>query len=139
MPTDKKGNEPMPQALKKSLPPATFARSPKPVTTRPAKPAARKTVTAEDKTPPAVPVGLEVKASEAGAYVTWEPNSESDLAGYRVFRSEWPDTGFKSVTDRLTGGVGFFDSSYRPGLYYAVAAVDESGNESPMSPPFRGP
>jgi len=97
------------------------------------------TVTAEDKTPPAVPVGLEVKASEAGAYVTWEPNSESDLAGYRVFRSEWPDTGFKSVTDRLTGGVGFFDSSYRPGLYYAVSAVDESGNESPMSPAFRGP
>jgi hypothetical protein len=97
------------------------------------------TVTAEDKTPPAVPVGLEVKASEAGAYVTWEPNSESDLAGYRVFRSEWPDTGFKSVIDRPTSGVGFFDSSYRPGLYYAVSAVDESGNESPMSPPFRGP
>jgi hypothetical protein len=97
------------------------------------------TVTAEDKTPPAVPVGLEVKASEAGAYVAWEPNSESDLAGYRVFRSEWPDSGFKPVTDRLTSGVGFFDSSYTPGLYYAVSAVDESGNESAMSPAFRGP
>jgi hypothetical protein len=97
------------------------------------------TVTAEDKTPPAVPVGLEVKASEAGAYVTWEPNSESDLAGYRVFRSEWPDSGFKPVTDRLTSGVGFFDSSYTPGLYYALSAVDESGNESAMSPAFRGP
>jgi len=97
------------------------------------------TVTAEDKTPPAVPLGLEVKASEAGAYVTWEPNSESDLAGYRVFRSEWPDSGFKPVTDRLMSGVGFFDSSYTPGLYYALSAVDESGNESAMSPAFRGP
>jgi len=97
------------------------------------------TVTAEDKTPPAVPLGLEVKASEAGAYVTWEPNSESDLAGYRVFRSEWPDSGFKPVTDRLTSGVGFFDSSYTPGLYYALSAVDESGNESAMSSAFRGP
>ena len=97
------------------------------------------TVTAEDTTPPAVPVGLEVKASETGAYVTWEPNSETDLAGYRVFRSERPDTGFKPVTDRLSSGVGFFDSTYRPGLYYAVSAVDESGNESPMSTPFRGP
>ncbi|HKA20728.1 MAG TPA: hypothetical protein VKN18_20770, partial [Blastocatellia bacterium] len=77
--------------------------------------------------------------SETGAYVTWEPNSETDLAGYRVFRSERPDTGFKPVTDRPSSGVGFFDSTYRPGLYYAVSAVDESGNESPMSTPFRGP
>ena len=98
-----------------------------------------RTVTAEDKTPPAVPVGLEVKASETGAYVTWEPNSETDIAGYRVFRSERPDSGFKAVTDRPISGVGFFDSSYSPGLYYAVSAVDESGNESPMSAPFRGP
>jgi hypothetical protein len=96
-------------------------------------------VTAEDTTPPAVPVGLEVKASETGAYVTWEPNSETDLAGYRVFRSERPETGFKPVTDRLSSGVGFFDSTYRPGLYYAVSAVDDSGNESPMTTPFRGP
>jgi len=98
-----------------------------------------RTVTTEDKTPPAVPVGLEVKASEAGAYVTWEPNAEIDLAGYRVFRSERLDSGFKPLTDRPIAGVGFFDSSYSPGSYYAVSAVDEAGNESPMSPPFRGP
>src|SRR5262245_39199107 len=40
------------------------------------------TVRTEDKTPPMVPAHLDIKTSEAGAYITWDPNAESDLAGY---------------------------------------------------------
>ena len=97
------------------------------------------TVVTEDKTPPMAPAHVDIKTSEAGGYITWDPNAESDLAGYRVFRSERADTGFRAVSDTLIMTNGFFDASYRAGWYYAVSAIDEFGNESPLSAPFRGP
>jgi fibronectin type 3 domain-containing protein len=92
-------------------------------------------VVAEDKKAPGVPTGIEFTQS----VLTWEPNPESDLAGYRVFRSERADAGFKPVSESLITTNVFFDPAYRPGLYYAVSAVDESRNESAMSAPFRAP
>jgi fibronectin type 3 domain-containing protein len=97
------------------------------------------TVLAEDKTPPKVPSGIEIQISDMGAYVTWAPNDEADLAGYRVFRSEHAESGFRVISDRIVLPNGFFDASYKPGSYYGVSAVDEFGNESRMSTPFRGP
>lgn len=92
-------------------------------------------VVAEDKKPPGVPTGIEITQS----VLTWEPNPEIDLAGYRVFRSERADAGFMPVTDGLITTNVFFDPAYRAGTYYAVSAVDESRNESTMSAPFRAP
>ena len=97
------------------------------------------TVVAKDETPPMIPSGIEIQTSDMGAFITWQPNDETDLSGYRVFRSEHPDRGFKVITDRIVNSNGFFDVSYGPGLYYAVSAIDEFGNESRMSPPFRAP
>ncbi len=96
-------------------------------------------VTVEDKTPPRVPSGLEVIASDTGAFLTWDANEETDLAGYRVFRSEGPDTGFVLLTDQLRTGNSFFDAAAKAGFYYAVSAVDEFRNESARSAPFRVP
>jgi len=92
-------------------------------------------VTLEDKTPPAVPTGLDVTQS----ILTWDANSETDLAGYHVFRSERADGGFKPVTDSIIPTNLFTDPSFRSGLYYAVSAVDEFRNESARSAPFRAP
>jgi len=97
------------------------------------------TVSTEDKKPPLAPTGLDVALSGEAAYLTWEPNSETDLAGYRVFRSDRADGGFKLVADRVISTNSFLDPNYRPGLYYAVTARDESGNESALSASFRGP
>jgi hypothetical protein len=97
------------------------------------------TILAQDKTPPAVPHGFEITPLDTGAFVAWEPNDETDLAGYQVYRSEKPTEGFKPVGDRVITNNGFSDPSYRPGLYYRVSAVDEFGNESAMSAPFHGP
>ncbi|HYR90748.1 MAG TPA: hypothetical protein VE422_42190 [Terriglobia bacterium] len=97
------------------------------------------TVVAEDKTPPVVPAGLEIVPSDTGAFLAWNDNSEEDLAGYRVFRGESANGPFRPITERLNPTSGFFDPAYRPGLYYAVSAVDEFGNESARSAPLRAP
>jgi len=96
-------------------------------------------VSSDDKTPPAPPEGFDIRQSDAGAFLVWEPNSETDIAGYRVYRSEHADSGFKLITDRLITGNGLYDPAYRSGLFYAISALDESGNESRMSAPLRGP
>jgi hypothetical protein len=95
------------------------------------------TVPAEDITPPQVPTGLDIAQSDTGAFVTWNANTEADLAGYRLFRSGRADSDFKPVSERLITTNQFYDQPYRPELYYAVSAVDEFGNESAMSAPFR--
>ena len=97
------------------------------------------TVEVEDKTPPQVPSGLEILQSDTGAYLTWNPNSETDLAGYRVFRSDSANGDFRPISDRVISTNALFDASYRPGQYYRVSAVDEFGNASAMSGPLRAP
>ena len=96
-------------------------------------------VTVEDKTPPQVPSGLDIVQSDNGGYLTWAPNSETDLAGYRVFRGDRENGEYRPVSDRQVMTNAFFDPAYRPALYYRVSAVDEFGNESAMSAPFRVP
>jgi hypothetical protein len=96
-------------------------------------------VAVEDKTPPSVPAGLDIAQGDKGAFFTWEANAETDLAGYRVFRSDGGDAEFKALTEGLIQTNLLFDPAYRPGFFYAVSAVDEFGNESARSAPFRGP
>jgi hypothetical protein len=97
------------------------------------------TISVEDKTPPRVPTGLEIRESDKGAFLIWDLNTETDLAGYKVFRSDRDDSGFRAISEKLVMTNGLFDASYHSGVYYAVSAVDEFGNESAMSAPFRGP
>jgi hypothetical protein len=89
--------------------------------------------------PPQVPDGLDLTQTDTRAFLTWNANAEADFAGYHVFRSEHPDRDFKQVADRLLTTNRYVDETYRSGLYYAVSAVDEYGNESARSAPFRGP
>ena len=97
------------------------------------------TVKIEDKTPPQVPTGLDIVQSDTCAYLTWNPNVETDLAGYRIFRSDRTNGDFRPVSDHVISTNAFFDPSYRSGQYYRVSAIDEFGNESAMSDPLQGP
>ncbi len=94
-------------------------------------------IQAVDRTPPRTPEGLSIVVSESGAFVTWDPNTERDLAGYRVFRSETMEGSYSVITTQLQTTNGVFDPAHSSGIYYAVSAVDESGNESPRSMPVR--
>ena len=100
-------------------------------------------VTPQDIFPPAVPQGL-VAAVIVGSPtnplevdLSWSINLETDLAGYRVYRSEQKDTPGQLVTPDLLPSPAYRDTSVQPGrlYWYSVTSVDRSGNESAPSAP----
>ena len=75
---------------------------------------------------------VSVLAQAAQVQITWNPNTETDLAGYKVYAGTAPGQygapitvtapsyTFQEVTDKTT-------------YYIAVSAFDTSGNESALS------
>ena len=101
-------------------------------------------VTPRDVFPPAVPqvlVGAVIVGSPTNATeveLSWSINTETDLAGYRVYRSEQQDTAGELVTTDLLLSPVYRDTSVQPGhtYWYSVTAVDRYGNESAHSAPI---
>lgn len=99
------------------------------------------TVSAKDVFPPAAPQSLLAVFTPAAAgmppYVelTWAINSEPDLAGYIVYRSDQADSSGQRLNPDLLPAPAFRDMSAQPGrrYFYRVSAVDTSGNESAPS------
>ena len=96
------------------------------------------TVIAQDVFPPAAPSGLQAVSSGPGQKrfidLVWAPDSDADLAGYYVYRSE--DGGeARKVNPAPVKSPAFRDNDVMPGheYRYAVSAVDLRGNESPRS------
>jgi hypothetical protein len=90
--------------------------------------------TLKDTFPPAAPKGLQAVPSEGAISLIWDANPEGDIRGYIVLRG--PASGEKfeplftdpiqetSFQDHAQSGVRFA---------YAVQAVDNAGNASPLS------
>jgi hypothetical protein len=88
-----------------------------------------------DNLAPCPPLGVvaEQLIVPAGLEITWEPNTESDLGGYVIYRGESsdfvPDEGtlFATTCDTLC-----FDDEWRwdSGYWYKLAAIDVHGNVS---------
>jgi fibronectin type 3 domain-containing protein len=101
------------------------------------------TVAAIDTFPPAAPQGLVAVVLPGAAPstlvvdLTWSINLETDLAGYRVYRSEQEGTPGQLVTPDLLPVPAVRDNSVEPGhrYWYTVTAVDRAGNESTPSAP----
>ena len=100
-------------------------------------------VEALDVFPPAVPVGLAAVATAADPAsgtpasidLSWQPNSEPDLAGYEVYRREDQTPWQRISGDRPVVGPAFHDAHVLPGhtYRYGVSAVDRGGHESGRS------
>ena len=93
--------------------------------------------TPRDTTPPAAPRSLQAAVTRTEVSLIWDANTEPDLAGYLVYRSEIPQTAYQRLTPQPIQRTTFADRTVAPGTtyYYVVTAVDKAAtpNESPFS------
>lgn len=91
-------------------------------------------VTLVDTFPPVAPEGLTVVASEGAMNLIWNPNQETDLVGYTLFRAIPADGDLVSITPEPIKETTFKDTvASGTRVAYAVQAIDKAGNVSPMS------
>jgi hypothetical protein len=103
------------------------------------------TVLLRDTFPPSAPTGLAAipggtTPADRSIDLSWEPNTDSDLAGYIVYRQQISPTGaLTGPSTRLNStpvpGPAFRDQTAASGQRYAyrVTAIDTAGNESAPS------
>lgn len=98
-------------------------------------------VDVRDVFPPAVPKGLvavaiaPVNGAEAAIDLSWQPDSEADIAGYAVYRREGDEAWQRISPAEPLVGPAFHDAHVEPGhtYHYVVSAIDEGGRESARS------
>ena len=92
-------------------------------------------IQAKDTFAPAAPSGLTSIAAESYISLSWDSNTEADLAGYRVWRRVAGESEFELLTPQPIRGNAFIDARAEKsrGYDYAVTALDKAGNESPKS------
>ena len=88
-----------------------------------------------DATPPSAPTGLVATARDARVDLAWATSPESDLAGYRVYRSIDAGASFTEITTSLLATAAYSDSGLQNGTAYtySVRAQDTAGNVSEAS------
>lgn len=88
-----------------------------------------------DTAPPATPSGLAGGPEAAGVHLRWNANTEADLAGYHVYRAAVAAGPFARIDASTVGTADFVDASApdSASLWYAVTAIDATGNESARS------
>ena len=92
----------------------------------------------EDSIPPSPPKGLKAVVDTAGIVtITWAKNTESDLLGYRVFRSAFKNSEFSQVTVSPTEYSTFIDTvnvkTLSRNMFYKLTALDNRFNPSGFS------
>lgn len=97
------------------------------------------TFTLEQSYDPVVPVDLmsfTAESMEGAVALSWSTEQETDLAGWRVYRSRDPIGGFAEITSVLIpasegepGSYVFLDTEVRPGrkYYYVIEALTRQG------------
>lgn len=91
-----------------------------------------------DAVPPASPSGLAVNVPLSNGKIlnlSWNANTEPDLAGYNVYRGTATGGPYQKVNAGLVTANSFTDSNLTNGItyFYVVTAADTSGNESSRS------
>lgn len=85
-------------------------------------------VTPQKMTPPSAPKRLIAVPAENKIFLTWDENKETELAGYRVYRSLSSKTGYSLLTPETIVKTTFTDTNVAPKrkYYYRVTAIDNA-------------
>jgi hypothetical protein len=93
----------------------------------------RDTTSPRDLVPPAAPRGVVSVTGDGKAYLSWYANTESDVAGYRIYEGNCEACEFERIGTTTTTqftAAGLVNGVTR---HFAVAAFDRNGNESELS------
>ncbi len=95
-------------------------------------------VQAEDSIPPTLPAEFVGRIDTTGQVtLRWLPSPESDVFGYRIFRSNYPNRDFVQVTREPTADTTFVDQislkNLTDSIYYKISVIDQRFNPSPLS------
>ena len=90
-----------------------------------------------DYSAPLTPFDLWSVTGDREVLLLWSPNSEEDLAGYRIYRSTESSGYYPRIASVGASAASFVDRDVRNGVtyYYTIAAYDFSGNESELFAP----
>jgi len=91
-----------------------------------------------DSIPPAKPIGLKATIDSLGVVkISWTPNKEKDLLGYRIYKGNTAEEEFSQLTVSPHEKNTFEDKvilkSLNSKVYYRIIAVDYRYNMSPFS------
>jgi hypothetical protein len=90
----------------------------------------------DQSSPPTTSVAGPSAAPHPAIDLSWEPDVEPRVAGYRVYRREGPSGAWQLLTQALVSVAAYQDATVVAAHTYAyrVTAVSTAGNESPPSP-----
>ncbi|MBO6531635.1 MAG: hypothetical protein JJ885_07920 [Muricauda sp.] len=91
-----------------------------------------------DSIPPAQPKGLTGAVDSLGIVtLSWEPNTDKDILGYRIFKGNNRNEEYSQITISPHQGTTFYDSvsvkNLNAKVYYQLIAVDQRYNMSEPS------
>lgn len=85
-----------------------------------------------DTTPPSLSSSFSAEAGDGKVTLSWAKVTDSDLAGYNLYRSVGEANDFKKLNFELITTTSFTDTKVENGTkyYYKITSVDTLGNES---------
>ncbi len=88
------------------------------------------TIMFADFSPPPAPRNVKAKAVNGKVELTWVKSIDFDMAGYNVYRSDYPTGTFELLNKNIITKTNYADNNGNKKSYYRIKAIDTSGNES---------